>query len=338
MTQALLDGPPGDDAPGGDPRGEGADEAPGADLLRPWGDRDPRWTGIRSDAVDVQGTLVHLLRAEGPADGTPHLLVHGLGGSATNWLDVIGPLTRHGPVAAVDLPGFGRTEPPSHQAARLRAQRTFVSALCHALGWDRIVLHGNSMGGLISILVAARHPGLIERLVLIAPGIPTPTSKAHTIPGRTVLRFVPFLVRGVGERTMARMFERLSPEELLAQSLELVYADPDRLRDSYRKVALENYELGQRFTWRTASFATAARSLLGLLIGRGTVYDAVEAIEAPTMVVWGEDDNLVTPAAIDELGRRRPDWLFESLAGVGHAPMVETPDRYLTVVEGWLGQ
>jgi pimeloyl-ACP methyl ester carboxylesterase len=75
-----------------------------------WGERSPRWAGIRSQTAEVCGSSVHFLTADAARPEAPaHLLVHGMAGSATNWLDTIRPLTAHGRVIAPDLPGTGWT-------------------------------------------------------------------------------------------------------------------------------------------------------------------------------------------------------------------------------------
>jgi len=62
----------------------------------------------------------------------------------------------------------------------------------------------------------------------------------------------------------------------------------------------------------------------------------MKKVEAPTLVVHGELDRLIPVAAARDLVRRRPEWTLEILEGVGHVPMMETPDRFLEVVNQWL--
>jgi len=59
-------------------------------------------------------------------------------------------------------------------------------------------------------------------------------------------------------------------------------------------------------------------------------------VEAPTLVIHGELDRLIPLSAARDLIRRRPDWTLEIFEGVGHVPMMETPDRFLKVVNQWL--
>ncbi|MDX1657621.1 MAG: alpha/beta hydrolase [Nitriliruptorales bacterium] len=302
------------------------------DTLSDWGELDPRWSGIHDEWIEVSGHPVHVLRADGPSDGTPLLLVHGLGGSATNWVEVMARLSERGPVVAPDLPGFGRTEPPRIGAARVQNNARFVWSLARELGWDRVELHGNSMGGLLSALVAADAPELVDRLFLVAPGLPAPVAAVHRIPRMALVTFAAFVVPGLGQRVLRRRYRRLDAEQLYEMTLDLVHHDPTRVRPAVREIALANVEFGREADWRLPAFVAAAESLVALHVGRRRVHAAIDAITCPTTVVWGEHDQLVGRHVIDHLRERRPDWRFEILDDCGHVPMIEWPDRYLDLV------
>lgn len=302
-----------------------------------WGRLDPRWAGIRTEWLDVRGTRVRILRVDPatPDATTPQLLLHGLGGSATNWLEVMVGLARYGPVVAPDLPGFGETAPPRPSAARVQVNARFVPALMDTLGWDQADVHGNSMGGLLAVLVAANDHVRVRRLVLVNPGLPAPRKDMHRIPTMALLTFGPFLVAGVGERLFRYRLARSPAEELYEQTVDLVYADPDRLRPPLRDVAVANVERGKQHDWRIPSFAAAAESLVAMLVGARRVTQAVDRVAAPTLLVWGDRDRLVGRAVIDGLAARRPDWDLHVFEGCGHVPMLEFPDAHLDVVERW---
>jgi pimeloyl-ACP methyl ester carboxylesterase len=59
-------------------------------------------------------------------------------------------------------------------------------------------------------------------------------------------------------------------------------------------------------------------------------------VKAPTLVIHGSRDDVIPVAAARELVRRRPDWTLRVLEGVGHVPMMETPNEFLNVVNEWL--
>jgi pimeloyl-ACP methyl ester carboxylesterase len=157
-----------------------------------WGERSPRWSGIRSEVVAVQGTDVHLLRADAAPEVPPaaptQLFVHPMGASGALWLDVLGPCRAHGPVLAPDLPGAGQTRPSHRGAARAERQASFLGSLASTLGLDRLVVHGWSMGGLVAVLFAAHQPDRVQRLVLVNPTLPGPMSALGRLGWQTVGR------------------------------------------------------------------------------------------------------------------------------------------------------
>lgn len=302
-----------------------------------WGERSSRWAGIRSEVVDVRGWSVHVLRADGPADAPVQLLVHGLGGAATNWLEVMVGLAEHGPVVAPDLPGFGRTRPQRPKSSRVRANVGFLRALAATLGVDRAVVHGNSMGGLLVTLLAATHPRLVERLVLLDPALPGPRRQLYRLSRQTLLTFAPFAVPRLGGMLLGRLYTTRTAEQLWEASQFLVHGDSSRVRPELAEVVLDNIRLGQQSPWRLDGFVTAAESVIALQVKARRVRRAVDAVAAPTLLLWGDRDRIIGRPVIDDLVARRPDWDRHVFEGVGHAAQMEVPDEYLAVVAGWLG-
>lgn len=306
-------------------------------MERDYGDVHPDWAGIRAEVVDVRGTAVHVLRAGRPGAGTPHLLVHGLGGTSANWLEVMRDLAAFGEVVAPDLPGFGRTEPPVASASRVRANARFLPALMDALGWDRAVVHGNSMGGMIATLAAARSPERFDAVVLVSPALPVVRSETLALDRVALNRFVPFTVPGLGRVMLRRQWTRLSPEGLWAEAAPFNFHRPERVRPDLKRILIDNIALGRRLPWRFDALSVATESLVATLIGGRELRAAIDGVVAPTLFVWGEEDRLVGRAVVDNARARRDDWTIAPLPGIGHAPQMEAPAVYLDTVKGWLG-
>lgn len=300
-----------------------------------WGQRCARWQGVRSEELVVRGTRVHVLRADGPSSGTGHLLVHGLGGSGANWLEVLPELARLGPVVAPDLPGFGRTRPPRSGASRMELNARFLRALLDELGWDRAVVHGNSMGGLLGVLLAGLAPQRVERLILASPALPGPRTELHRTSPRTLARFAPFVLPGLGQVVLSRVWARSSPQRLWQDSMLHIHADPTRVPAEFAEVGLANVARGCEQPWRVEGLATAAESLVAQMVRSGSLWRIVEGLSVPTLLLWGERDQLIGRAVFDEVRRRRPDWDHVTFPDTGHCPQIEVPDRYLAAVTSW---
>ncbi len=303
-----------------------------------WGDlgaRTPRWSTVTSTTLRIRDTPVHVLRA-GAGDGIPQLLVHGLGGSATNWLDVIPALAVHGPVVAPDLPGFGHTPPPHRRAPRISANVHFLRALLDALQWRRCVVHGNSMGGALAVLLAALDDVRIERLVLAAPALPGHRGQVTRIDPETLRRFGPLAVPVVGSAMARRAFRGVDVDELWERNIAYIHADPSRVSPELTRVSREGLRELVTVGWRLPSLVEAAASVVGGVLGRRRLLHAMAQVDASCLVVWGDSDRLISRAVIDTIAARRPDWSIEILGGVGHVPMMEVPGEYVRCVRGWM--
>ena len=139
------------------------------------------WLPDRRSVTEVPPHRIHA--AEFGTEGEPLVLLHGLSGSSRWWRRNVPALARGARVVVPDVIGFGRT--------RLRGRLPPIGEIADLLaGWmdrlalDRVDLVGHSMGGQISVHLAARHPDRVRRLVLVdAAGIPRPVTP------RTLVRF-----------------------------------------------------------------------------------------------------------------------------------------------------
>ena len=109
-----------------------------------------------------------MLSRESGVAGSKIVLVHGVGLGALSLEPLARALARHARVTRVELPGFGRT-PPQDPIASMDELADFLAAFLRARGTSGAVLVGHSMGTAVVAGVAARHPFLVRRLVLIGP-------------------------------------------------------------------------------------------------------------------------------------------------------------------------
>ena len=122
--------------------------------------------GVENRWVWVDGHRVHY-EIEGPADGEPVVLIHGLGGRADNWRALAPYLARAGyHVYMPDLIGFGRSDKPQDFSYSIRDEAVLVVGFFDALGLKRVDLGGWSMGGWIAQVIAFTHPERIKRLMI----------------------------------------------------------------------------------------------------------------------------------------------------------------------------
>jgi pimeloyl-ACP methyl ester carboxylesterase len=124
---------------------------------------------IATRTVKVEGRLV---RYKVVGEGDPIILVHGLSASSLWWTRNVPALAPHYQLYLVDLPGFGSMSYPRNRFA-LRQTADWLLKWMEAIGLQKAHFIGHSMGGYISLWIAAHHPGVVSRLVLVSPAVIT---------------------------------------------------------------------------------------------------------------------------------------------------------------------
>jgi len=285
---------------------------------------------LRHRIVDLDGP-VHYIDFGG--EGKPMLMVHGLGGNALNWMAVGPELAKRYHAIAIDLAGFGQT-PLFHRSAAVGANAELVHRFMENVIDEPVLLMGNSMGGHIAILEAAEHPRWVTECILVDPAVPGVHMRR---PHPAMLGVAAALsIPGLAEVVFERRLREIAPETLVRQTLALVVADASRVDpkvlDAHIQLTRERGSLGPQ---NSRAFLQASRSL-GLRMADPRFWTRVKRVAAPTLVIHGALDRLIPLAAARELVRRRPDWTLRVLEGVGHVPMMETPNEFLTVLFAWL--
>jgi len=261
------------------------------------------------DVLRVPGGDLHI-KIDGAAGAPPLVLLHGFGGSIAWWAHVTPILKRRYRVISIDLPGHGASEKHAGDYSTAALARQVGRAL-DKLGIDRAAVAGQSMGGLIAILLADIRPKLISHLVLLDAPLEYHFQKLNTV---ARVAFMPVL--GPALRALAT-------ERMLARGLSIVFASgfpvPHELvRDSHR------------MTWR--SFKQSDDGQDRLLQGKPPLQERVAALGIPVRVIWGADDRLWPIEAAD--GYRGLDNVqILRLEGVGHTPMIEAPEKTAELIE-----
>ena len=281
--------------------------------------------------VDLGGP-VHYVDFGGEAEGPTVVLVHGLGGSHLNW-DLLAPLlSPHARVLALDLPGFGRSE-PGERRATVQANVAVLDRFLSEVAGGPVVLVGNSMGGMISILETAANPEAVSGLALVDPALPGPRRALDPV---VALNFALYALPFVGERYLWLRRVRHSPLARVRQLLQLCGVDPDTVAPEVvdRSVAL--LEARQDVAGMDRAFLAAARSVLRVLADPRQYRTAMASVRVPVLLVHGDRDRLVSVAAARDAARRHPHWRYVELAGVGHVPQLQAPDVVAKEILSWL--
>lgn len=300
----------------------------GAPGRRPSGAVDPT-AYLRT--VEVLGADLHHLDLPGPSPDAPVVvLVHGLGGRWQHWAENLAGLTEHARVVAVDLPGFGLSAPPREGYA-VDGFADVVAALARQLDLPPATVVGHSLGALVALRLAHRHPDRVSSVVLA---------------GGTVGAFAEVL----GLRHPAHHLRR-RPATVAATLFEVLTAGLPVPGPVRRQVVARSW-LRRLLLWpylhRPA--AMPAHGVASLVDGVGThgvlrVARAVATmrvdrwlheVDVPLLAIAGEHDLVAPLDQLAALARAVPAAETVVLAGVGHMVMLERADAFTDEVLSWV--
>lgn len=230
------------------------------------------------------------------------------------WSDVIEPLSRSFDVIALDLPGFGASSQPADLSFEELAGA--VPGLMDALGVTRAHLVGNSLGGAVSLLLAARRPARVDHVVIL-----------DSAGFRMKREERPFMIRFLGSRAAGFLGDRLPIRRVLTTATlrHLIHDDT--------RVTAERIDEYTAPLLRPGALVSA-RSLLTSPLDERFVPE-LGAIEAPTLVVWGRFDPWLPQEDADRFvsaikGARKVT------VETGHMPQEERPAEIARLVGEFL--
>jgi pimeloyl-ACP methyl ester carboxylesterase len=252
--------------------------------------------------------------------GPTVILLHGVGCHVEFWERNIAALAREHRVFAVDIVGFGRTDKPE-VVYTFELMADFVLDFMHAMGIDKASLVGNSMGGGISMTVAAQAPGRVEKMVLVAPaGLGRGLSP--------VLRLMSLPVLGEVLTKPGR--------KGVVRQMQLCLYDPSQAGDDFidRATAIGTLPGNQR------SFLSLIRETANILgVKKGLVADfsaRLKTIETPILMIWGRQDRILPAADGEAAVERMADVRLHIMDRAGHLPQIDKPEEFNATVLDFL--
>jgi pimeloyl-ACP methyl ester carboxylesterase len=275
---------------------------------------------VNATTIRVLGLRTRVLESGNAARGDPVVMIHGVGGWAENWREVMEPIATSGRRAiAVDLPGFGESERAgrvAHFGPRDPFYPRFVIGLLDELGIPSAHIVGNSMGGAVAYMTAVTAPERTSSLALVASGgLGTDIAlflRVATLPGMI---------------TLARLFGR--PEHG-REVLRTCFFDPSRIPATL-------YAEAERYGF--ASYPEFVRALRSGVTIRG-VRPALRRhwvaqagrYRGPVLVVWGREDAVLPIAHLADAKDVFPQAEVRVIERCGHLPMIERTDEFLAAL------
>jgi pimeloyl-ACP methyl ester carboxylesterase len=269
---------------------------------------------------------LHLL--EWSSAGVPMLLLHGFGNEAHIWDDFSPRVAEHYRVLALDLRGHGESAWDPEGRYDYENHLADLDALTTALGIERMVLVGHSLGGRISMLYAGRNPEKLAGLVIV--------DSAPELDARGIVR----IRAEVGEQRDPSFASVAEYENLLAHNYPA--ATPEALRRMARHGLKQRedgrYVLRMDMAYRVAAGARAATVDDDVLARREesnqhAMWAALEALSSPTLVVRGAASDILSADVADKMvDEVLADGRLAVVPQAGHSVMTDNPTGFAEVV------
>jgi pimeloyl-ACP methyl ester carboxylesterase/CRP-like cAMP-binding protein len=279
-------------------------------------------TEQKSYYQDVNGQKVHIVE-EGRPGRQVALLIHGWSSSWYAMSPLLGLLAQRFRAMAIDLPGYGDS-PRLAKRTTISGYVDLLADLIVDLTDEPVVLVGHSMGGMISLTLALRHPALVERMVLISPTISgrlSPYINFVVSPITLLERFgLGSLIVSAFERTMVGLTDRIMRPASYAQRTGITREEHSRLQADVRRP-------GQGRVRAECFYAMRDNDLS----------EQLGAVQVPALVLWGAEDNTVPLRDAGVVADQWPDADLRILPKAGHWPHFERADITRRQVAAYLG-
>lgn len=273
-----------------------------------------------SQFIEVNGIQLHYQSA-GEGDHV-FLLLHGFGASLYSWREVVPPLGERGTVIAFDRPAFGLTERPleweeGNNPYGPEAQVELTIGLMDQLGIEEAILVGNSAGGTVSLNTALAYPDRVKALVLVDAAVyqggGAPSFIRPFLDTPQLDHLGPLLSRQISARGDAFLISAWANPDLITEEIFAGYRKP---------LQADNWD---QALWELTK---ASRE--------STLTESLAKIKIPSLVISGEDDQIVPLEYSLRLAEDLPQASLAVFPDCGHLPQEECPQAFLEAVDQFL--
>lgn len=233
-------------------------------------------------------------------EGEILLLLHGLFGAMSNFADLIEHFRKSYRVVVPILPLFDLDI--FHTS--VGGLEKFVHKFVETRGYNNIHLLGNSLGGHVALVHVLKHPEKIKTLTLTGSS-------------------------GLFENGMGDSYPKRGDKEYIRKKTELTFYDPAMATDELVDEVFEITNSRVKVIKIIALAKSAIRNNLG---------EELNQIKQPTCLIWGNNDTITPPFVGKEFNKLIPNSELHFIDKCGHAPMMEVPDEFNVILEGFLGK
>lgn len=273
----------------------------------PYDTLESAYTLPNSQFETIDDVKIHFTDS-GPRDAPVVILIHGFAASAhtwTHWQSVLDDTYR---VVSIDLPGHGLSRVPDTHPVSRSYFVDIVDKVANLLEVENFAIAGSSMGGGVAWNFALEHPDRVEALVLVdAAGWQATAEESESSPIIFKLLRIPVM-------------------RVLIRDLDLSSLIEDGLKDSFSDPSFVTPEMIERYgaLSRAPGHRDALLTLSATRSKDGAASrEKLAAIRAPTLILWGDEDNLIPVSHAKKFEDAIPNAVAIIYEGVGHIPQEE---------------
>lgn len=244
--------------------------------------------------------------------GFPVLMIHGFGGSYTNFAELADLMKGEYRVIRVDLPGFGLSDFPAAKEGEKFSDdyRDYVSFILDTLHLDSVYVIGNSFGGAVTWMSALDHPDKVKKIVLLDPAGYDSEKVANKL---AMFKF----------KSIRSVFDKGMPLFMSRKGLQTAYYKDDLIKE-------ETVVRNNKFTNREGNI----KHMLTLALSKQFPDTALIAqVHVPALIVWGDKDEIIPLSHAERFHRDIKGSELVVFDNCGHCPMMEEPLKTKEVVE-----
>ncbi|RZJ83017.1 MAG: alpha/beta hydrolase [Chryseobacterium sp.] len=233
-------------------------------------------------------------------EGEPLILLHGLFGALSNFNSLIDHFKRINKVVVPLLPLLEL----DLLHTSVGGLEKYVTRFIEHRGYNNIHLMGNSLGGHVSLVHILKHPQKIKSLILTGSS-------------------------GLFENGMGDTYPKRGDKEYIRNKTALTFYDPKMATDELVNEVFEITNNRMKVIKIIALAKSAIRNNLG---------EELNQIKQPTCLIWGNNDTITPPFVGKEFHRLIPNSELHFVDKCGHAPMMEVPEEFNKILEGFLSK
>jgi pimeloyl-ACP methyl ester carboxylesterase len=230
--------------------------------------------------------------------GEPLVLLHGLFGALSNFSHIIDYFKQHNKVVVPILPLFELDILHSTVGGLAK----FVHKFMEARDYKNVHLLGNSLGGHVALKHVLKHPERVKSLILTGSS-------------------------GLFENGMGDSYPKRGDYEYIRNKTELTFYDP---KTASKELVDEVYGIVNNRI-KAIKIISLAKSAI-----RNNLGEELNQIKQPTLLIWGNNDNITPPFVAREFNKLIPNSELHFIDKCGHAPMMEVPDEFNIILHKFL--